>query len=171
MKRIVPLEERYWSKVKKSENGCWEWAASIDTHGYGHIKVDGRLKLSHRVAYELAFGTIPEGLLVCHKCDNRRCVNPDHLFLGTNDDNVHDAVVKGRLHTPQYRAKLSQRMKGSNNPCFRKVYSQEERKIMSEQRRGTNSVCYGKKRSEEDKRKMREGWKRRKERLKVINEK
>ena len=91
------LIARFWKKVKKTP-GCWEWLGSKDRKGYGRIKEtlrNGNLK-AHRVSYELHLGPIPTGLWVLHTCDNPSCVCPDHLFLGTNDDNVKDQLAKGR---------------------------------------------------------------------------
>ncbi len=76
---------------------CMEWQMSLDTHGYGQIGLQGKIKLAHRVAWELSNGPIPAGLFVCHLCDNRRCINPDHLFLGTNQDNINDSLAKNRF--------------------------------------------------------------------------
>lgn len=90
-------EARFWSKVSKSE-GCWEWTAALRS-GYGVFYADGRLHRAHRVSWEIANGPIAEGLLVCHRCDNRRCVRPDHLFLGTSTDNNRDMTEKGRHGT------------------------------------------------------------------------
>ena len=104
--QYVPLEERFWAKVRK-DDGCWEWTAgTID--GYGHIRAprERRDVLAHRLSWEWSNGPIPQGRHVLHSCDNRRCVRPDHLFLGDNATNVADRVAKGR----------SADMRGSRNP-------------------------------------------------------
>lgn len=90
--------KRFWPKTIRDENsGCWEWTAHIASNGYGRFGLNGKARDSHRVAWELSFGPIPNGLSVLHVCDNRRCVRPDHLFLGTQRDNMIDAVRKGRM--------------------------------------------------------------------------
>ena len=79
------------------ESGCWEWRGWKHDKGYGLLEVSKKKVRAHRVAYEGMVGEIPEGLLVCHKCDNPCCVNPDHLFVGTYRDNVLDMHRKGRF--------------------------------------------------------------------------
>jgi hypothetical protein len=97
----IPLVERFWSYVKKTDS-CWLWTGLTDKDGYGRIfnLALRRSERAPRTAYRLTYGQIPEGLLVCHHCDNPRCVRPDHLFLGTWRDNLMDAMSKGRKHQP-----------------------------------------------------------------------
>ncbi len=94
----VTLRKRFESKIRRTR-GCWHWTASPGTAGYGQIGVGGRAGRpvgAHRVAWELYRGAIPDGLFVLHSCDNKLCVKPAHLFLGTQLDNIHDMMSKGR---------------------------------------------------------------------------
>jgi hypothetical protein len=90
--------ERFWSKVRLVVNTCWEWQASIDgKSGYGKFRLsEGGWDRAHRVSWRLLRGVIPRGLCVLHTCDNRLCVNPDHLYLGTKKDNAQDRERRGR---------------------------------------------------------------------------
>lgn len=95
----VPLAKRFWAKVLKvpGENACWVWIGNKNEHGYGTLGVNRKMEKAHRVALALESGEpIPDGVDVCHKCDNPSCVRPDHLFLGTMSDNIRDCVLKGR---------------------------------------------------------------------------
>jgi len=95
-KRYSSLKERLLAYVEKTSNGCWEWKGATLRGGYGNMGVNGKTKQTHRLSYELFVGKIPKGLLVCHKCDNPLCCNPEHLFLGTHKTNAEDRVNKNR---------------------------------------------------------------------------
>ena len=91
--------QRFNAKVKQVENGCAEWQSTIKKDGYGSFHFDGSQAQAHRVAYELFVGKIPVGVKVLHKCDNRKCVNVNHLFLGSLADNIADMDSKNRRGT------------------------------------------------------------------------
>ncbi|MBA2706616.1 MAG: HNH endonuclease [Gemmatimonadaceae bacterium] len=96
------LSQRFWQKVNKTSD-CWEWTGHRQPAGHGLIGRGGRgngMALAHRVSWEFHYGEIPEGLKVCHHCDNGWCVRPDHLFLGTQADNLADMRAKGRAFIP-----------------------------------------------------------------------
>jgi len=112
MNRSITLSEkdieRFWRKVeRKNEKNCWEWMSYKFKKGYGGFQIKTENLPAHRVAWVIAYGQIPDNLCVCHQCDNPSCVNPNHLFLGTYEDNNQDRVRKGR----------SARVVGENNPA------------------------------------------------------
>lgn len=113
----IDFTERFWNNVIKNPEGCWGWRAYKDPNGYGQMSVMGKLQRAHRISYTLHYGVIPKGMMVCHKCDNPECTNPDHLFLGTNADNMRDAYKKAQLPT----------IMSSNNPVWKKSPSHNKR--------------------------------------------
>ncbi len=105
------IPEDVWKRIdKKSDNECWEWMGPITGRGYGSISIDCKECAVHRLVYELIIGFIPNGLCVLHHCDNKKCCNPSHLWLGTNQDNVNDRDNKQRqcLGEKNGQAKLNQ---------------------------------------------------------------
>ena len=85
--------ERNFKRIDKSE--CWEWKGSIHSRGYGKFRYSDKTYKAHRVSYELYVGNIEEGLMICHKCHNKKCVNPNHLYAGTAQDNANDNKKDG----------------------------------------------------------------------------
>lgn len=99
----VPLKDRFEAKVIKGEK-CWIWNAHVNNKGYGVIHVDGKVTLAHRIAYQAKYGPIPVGFKILHECDNPRCVNPSHLRVGTQLENMKDMYKKGRAVLAEARS-------------------------------------------------------------------
>jgi hypothetical protein len=116
-------EARFWARVDKSGE-CWLWTGPRDKDGYGKANVRRRALRAHRVSWTMANGAIPEGLIVCHRCDTPACVRPDHLWLGTQLDNVRDMTAKGRRASGPRPAHRKGGLPGERNP--RATFTAEE---------------------------------------------
>ena len=115
--RWKPARERFWNCVKKS-SGCWEWTASCyGETGYGCF-YDGKAYSAHRYSWVIHFGKIPSGKCVLHRCDNRRCIRPDHLWIGTKKQNSLDMAAKGRYKVPAYRGEQHGEAKLTNRAVW-----------------------------------------------------
>ena len=130
--------ERFWSHVERpGPNDCWDWQGSTNgKKNYGKVGWGGHFYLAHRVAYTIQ-NDDPGELLVCHTCDNPRCCNPQHLFVGTQSDNLNDMVVKGRRNPPHIS-----RMARGNGHYNVKLTESQVRQIR--QRRGSSTYALGK---------------------------
>jgi len=136
MKAKIPTEnkinekdkKRFLSKIQKTD-ACWIWIGTIKPNGYGQFGLNYKIHYAHRFAYKLFIGEITKDLCVLHKCDNRRCVNPNHLFLGTLKDNVEDCIKKGRNKLPPIlrgENHGSSKLKLSDVVAIRRMYQQKE---------------------------------------------
>jgi len=103
---MTPVETRFWAKVdRRGQDECWPWEASTTVRGYGQLYAAGRLRLAHRIAYELLVGPIPEGLTIDHLCRNRSCVNPAHLEPVTNRENLLRGVSFSAINAAKTHCK------------------------------------------------------------------
>jgi len=107
--RNSSLEDRFWARVDRDPDGCWEWTGARWVEGYGRLSLGPGVgpKKAHRLSWELHYGAIPDGLDVLHRCDNPPCVRPDHLFVGTQADNMRDARAKHRWDKALRRQKIA----------------------------------------------------------------
>lgn len=121
--------EIFWRRASVGDaKSCWNWTGCRSPKGYGHLSFQGIKEKSHRLSWRLTFGEIPEGLCVCHKCDNPSCCNPYHLFLGTVEDNNNDKISKGR------QAKLG----GESNPSA--ILNREKVELIRELYKTENQI-------------------------------
>jgi hypothetical protein len=124
--RTRPPLERFWEKIKRgSPDSCWEWQWNTGNHGYGQFHYKRTPHLSHRMAYEFTYGEIPSGAYVLHTCDNRRCCNPNHLYLGSQLDNGEDASLRQRY--PYRKGEKNQKSKLTNAQVLEIIRATGER--------------------------------------------
>lgn len=146
--RRARVADRFWKQVQKTDS-CWIWTASLNKHGYGKAFYEGKTMSAHRLAYILTYGPVSDGINVCHSCDKdyptndasyRRCVRPDHLFLGTTADNMKDKAQKGRCNSPageRNGANLHpDRVARGDNNGQSKVTSEQVLKMFEERKAG-----------------------------------
>jgi hypothetical protein len=146
-------EERFWNFIKRGKkDDCWGWVGGKTKDGYGHFSVNKKSVLSHRFSYELHFGKIIDDMSVLHRCDNPPCCNPEHLFLGTQKDNMQDCKKKGRIYVPDICGEQNGRSKLSYNKVnkIREIFLSKEysqRKIAEKFNisfQSVWSICHGK---------------------------
>lgn len=102
--RLRVFEKRFLEKtIPEPMSGCWLWMGACSPKGYGHMHVDGRFIKAHRFSYALYCCDVPTGAQICHRCDNPSCVNPEHLWAGTVQENLNDCIAKGRFRTGSLR--------------------------------------------------------------------
>ncbi|KKN72487.1 hypothetical protein LCGC14_0409910 [marine sediment metagenome] len=139
MSRASSVVDRFFDGIQIGHpNDCWPWVRACSGKGYGQMSVNKHLEYTHRLAYRLLVGSIPDGLFVLHHCDNPPCANPGHLFLGTNQDNMQDAARKGRTSNwfIKYPSDLCQRGHAFDRFTSRRRYCQRCRTLRQRERRG-----------------------------------
>lgn len=144
--------DKFWSKIdQSSRDGCWPWLGYAGDRGYGvYAYAKGSKKRSHRIAYELATGPIPDGMIVCHSCDNPRCCNPAHLWLGTDADNNADRQAKGRTVSPFGEGYTGNRPRGETHGSARltedqarEILARPEHNALLAREYGVSETCVG----------------------------
>ena len=142
----MTVKERLYNKIEKDATGCWLWQGTCYHDGYGAINISGKMKRTHRVSWELINGSIPEGMYICHHCDVRDCINPAHLFLGTQQDNVKDMIKKKRDRSSKKTQCKSGHSFNEEN-TYNRVYRGRKLRQCRECGRIANRKSYGKRKA------------------------
>ena len=121
--RFKSTEKRFWEKVNKHGDECWEWLGSKDEKGYGYFWDQIRNTKAHRYSWTTHYGRIQKDKIICHHCDNPSCVNPNHLFLGTHQDNANDREAKGRRKNVVGENSPNSKLTDDDVRAIRKQYS------------------------------------------------
>jgi len=130
MKTLEEIFDNY--TIDKTTN-CWNWNRAIDSSGYGAVKYCGKKHNVHRLVWMLLHDNLEKGICVCHKCDNRKCINPDHLFIGTQSDNMKDCVNKGRYFSNVIRGEKNSWSKLSSKQVIEIRQLKESKKISNKE--------------------------------------
>ena len=140
-RKKLTTEDRFWKFVdKKGEDECWEWTGA-KTSGYGELSIKSKPIRAHRISWEIHYGPIPKGKFICHHCDNRSCVNPKHLFLGTQSDNMQDCMKKGRFNRAKGMRQGKAKLTDKDVLNIRKEYIPQKisRRVLAEKYRVSSS--------------------------------
>ena len=132
----------FLNKFIKKEHGCWEWQKGFNSKGYGMFYYKNKDILAHRFAYEFFIGKIENMLFVCHKCDNPKCVNPNHLFLGTQKDNVKDMIIKGRKFVMPRDENTETKIFTDDIKLIKEMYGVEKVKTIAEKFNVSRQTIY-----------------------------
>lgn len=133
MRTKITASERFTNMTYPEPNtGCWIWGGACFDNGYGVFRYKYQNLKAHRFSYQLYNGPIPLGMIVCHRCDNTYCVNPDHLFIGTHKENTADMISKGRKHYPKGELHGAARMSRADVLSIREMATSNTHKIIAE---------------------------------------
>lgn len=126
-------------------DACWNWMGPINTNGYGQFTDKNRKRLAHRASHELFLGPIPDGMNVCHSCDNRRCINPHHLWAGSQSANLKDAAAKGRIFRPNTTGERNgnRKLSADDVRAIRSMFRGGQRRYRIAERFGVSPTTVG----------------------------
>ena len=140
-KNLKPIIKRFNEKYEiNKETMCWDWNGSLEGGGYASIRVNRKMELGHRISYSLFIGEIPHKMVICHKCDNTKCVSPFHLFLVTQQENVSDSLKKGRRPNEKHPSMYSYIKKGCRCEDCKKIASINSKEKYNRKKNKINQI-------------------------------